>query len=51
MVQAKKLAGYSDTSSTAEIVKGIKEENPIVYRWNFEDDQFVKKSDEAKLAA
>ena len=26
MVQAKKLAGYSDTSSTAEIVKGIKEE-------------------------
>ena len=31
--------------------KGIKEENPIVYRWNFEDDKFVKKSDEAKLAA
>ena len=26
MVQAKKLAGYADTSSTAEIVKGIKEE-------------------------
>ena len=26
IVQAKKLAGYADTSSTAEIVKGIKEE-------------------------
>ncbi len=26
MVQAKKLAGYADTSSTAEIVKGLKEE-------------------------
>ena len=26
IVQAKKLAGYADTSNTAEIVKGIKEE-------------------------
>ena len=26
MLQAKKLAGYADTSSTAEIVKGLKEE-------------------------
>ena len=26
MVAAKKMAGYADTSSTAEIVKGIKEE-------------------------
>ena len=26
MVTAKKLAGYSETSSTAEIVKGLKEE-------------------------
>jgi hypothetical protein len=26
LVQAKKLAGYADTSSTAEIVKGLKEE-------------------------
>ena len=26
IVQAKKLAGYADTSGTAEIVKGIKEE-------------------------
>jgi hypothetical protein len=26
MVTAKKMAGYSDTSSTAEIVKGLKEE-------------------------
>ena len=26
MVQAKKLAGYADTSSTSEIVKGLKEE-------------------------
>ena len=26
MVTAKKLAGYADTSSTAEIVKGLKEE-------------------------
>jgi len=26
IVQAKKLAGYSDTSSTADIVRGIKEE-------------------------
>ena len=25
MVTAKKMAGYSDTSSTAEIVKGLKE--------------------------
>jgi len=25
-VQAKKLAGYADTSSTSEIVKGLKEE-------------------------
>ena len=24
MIQAKKLAGYADTSSTAEIVKGLK---------------------------
>ena len=27
LVQAKKLAGYADTSSTSEIVKGLKEEN------------------------
>ena len=26
MIMAKKLAGYADTSSTAEIVKGLKEE-------------------------
>ena len=26
LVQAKKLAGYADTSSTSEIVKGLKEE-------------------------
>ena len=26
LVQAKKLAGYADTSSTADIVKGLKEE-------------------------
>jgi len=26
MVVAKKMAGYADTSSTAEIVKGIKDE-------------------------
>ena len=26
MVQAKKMAGYADTSSTSEIVKGLKEE-------------------------
>jgi hypothetical protein len=26
IVQAKKLAGYADTSSTADIVKGLKEE-------------------------
>ena len=26
LVQAKKLAGYADTSSTTEIVKGLKEE-------------------------
>ena len=26
LVQAKKMAGYADTSSTSEIVKGLKEE-------------------------
>ena len=28
MVTAKKLAGYADTSSTAEIVKGLERRNP-----------------------
>ena len=26
MVQAKKIAGYADSSSTSEIIKGLKEE-------------------------
>ena len=32
MVAAKKLAGYADTSSTGEIIKGLKEEIEMTTR-------------------
>ena len=31
--------------------KGVKEEKPIVYQWDFEDDKFVRKNNTTKLAA